>query len=289
MVDVITDYKEIRRKIEEVSKEDFDKNELLWAIADGGTALIDTLTSLPVLNTSSAIIHEIYSFINNHPAVPIPNPWFVWNKHDEALSPETIQYLKKRGYVSAASTAVAVAGAGASLVTCVDIGVVGQGGAACASTLKHLTGLRNIASAHKESATIQAWIDVIITMKNLKLAVRGGQVSTAVISAIPALSTAVSIISGAVSAAAKVGISFKYSNVCRFTAMDLHWRAMQETILIETLGQRKKEDTGPARQILFELFERRGLTGFIWGQHHVEKLIKEPAGWMAIADKLLII
>ncbi|WP_253383358.1 hypothetical protein [unidentified bacterial endosymbiont] len=282
-------YKEIRSLIELSAKEDIDKSEIFWAIADSGTAVIDTLTSLPVLTTSTTIIKELHSLINNHPVTPVPNPWFVWNQHDDSPSLETIKYIKKRGYVSAASSAIAIASAGGSLVTCIDVGTVGQGGAACASTMRHLAGLRDIAAKYKESATIQAWLDVIITLKNLKLAVRGGQVSFAFLSAIPALSTAFSIIGSSLSSAAKLGISFKYSNVCRFTAMDLHWRAMQETILLETLGQGNKKASGPAREILFELFERKGLTGFVWGKHQVDKLIKEPGGWMAIADKLLII
>jgi hypothetical protein len=282
-------YEVIRIKIEESAKENIDKNEVLWAIADGGTALTDTLTCLPVLNATAMVIKEIHSLIDNHPALPSPNPWFVWNKHDDVMSPQTMEYLVKRGYVSAASTAVSVVGGAGSLVTCVDLGVIGQGGAACASTLKHLAHLKAVAAKHKESVTIQAWLDIIITMKNLKLAVRGGQVSVAVLSAIPAISTVTSIIGGTLATAAKLGINLKFSNVCRSTAIDLHWRAMQETILLETFGKDKSHDVGPAREILFELFARRGLTGFIWGKHNVDKLIKEPAGWMAIADKLLII
>ncbi|EDV5772012.1 hypothetical protein AAC43_004679 [Salmonella enterica subsp. diarizonae] len=281
-------YQEIRAKIEDAAKEDVDKSEIFWAIADSGTALIDTLTDIPIFNATTTIVQELYSLINDHPVMPVPNPWFVWNQHDDNTSPETIKYLQKRGYVSAASSAIAIAGAGGALVTCIDLGVVGQGGAACASTMKHLAGFRDIAAKYKESATIQSWLDVLITMKNLKLAVRGGQVSVAVLSAVPVLSTALSIIGSSLSSAAKLGINLKYSNVCRYTAMDLRWRAMQETILLETFS-RGKDDSGPARTILFELFERKGLTGFVWGKHHVDQLIKEPAGWMAIADKLLII
>ncbi|ECG8513157.1 hypothetical protein FVI83_23690 [Salmonella enterica subsp. diarizonae] len=281
-------YQEIRAKIEDAAKEDVDKSEIFWAIADSGTALIDTLTDIPIFNVTTTIVQELYSLINDHPVMPVPNPWFVWNQHDDNTSPETIKYLQKRGYVSAASSAIAIAGAGGALVTCIDLGVVGQGGAACASTMKHLAGFRDIAAKYKESATIQSWLDVLITMKNLKLAVRGGQVSVAVLSAVPVLSTALSIIGSSLSSAAKLGINLKYSNVCRYTAMDLRWRAMQETILLETFS-RGKDDSGPARTILFELFERKGLTGFVWGKHHVDQLIKEPAGWMAIADKLLII
>ncbi|EAU0298707.1 hypothetical protein A6858_28485, partial [Salmonella enterica] len=80
--------------------------------------------------------------------------------------------------------------------------------------MKHLAGFRDIAAKYKESATIQSWLDVLITMKNLKLAVRGGQVSVAVLSAVPVLSTALSIIGSSLSSAAKLGINLKYSNVC---------------------------------------------------------------------------
>lgn len=282
-------HRQIRAKIAQAAHEEVDRNQLLWAFADASTALVDALTDIPALNTSSSVIKELYSLIYDHPATVTPNPWFVWNQFDEGDSPATQRYLKQRGYTSVAATITAAGGGIGSLVTFVDIGALAQNGNASASTLAHLKIFLNIASKHRESVTIQAWLEVIITMKQMKLAVRGGQLSAAALATVPALSTAMSIIGSSVATCARLGIQLKFTNVCRLTAMDLHWRARQETAILESQGSDLSQHSGPAREILFELFKRHGVTGFIWGKHDVEGVIKEPAGWMAIADKLLII
>lgn len=46
--------------------------------------------------------------------------------------------------------------------------------------------------------------------------------------------------------------------------------------------------SGPATEIIWELFTKRGATRLL-GKYDVQALIEEPAGWMAIADKLLLI
>ncbi|MBP2168036.1 hypothetical protein J2125_001228 [Erwinia toletana] len=282
-------HRHIRQMIEQAAHDGVDRKQLLWTFADASTALVDALTGIPMLNTSSSVLKELYGLINDYPATTTPNPWFVWHKHDEGRSPETHAYLEKRGYTGVAATITAAGGGIGSLVTFVDIGSLAQNSTASASTLAHLKMFHDIAKRHRESITIQCWLEVIINMKHMKLAVRGGQLSATVLVTIPALSTAMSIIGSSVATGAKLGIQLKFTNVCRMTAMDLHWRAYQETVILEGQGADKAEDSGPARQILFELFARRGVTGFIWGKHNVEKLIKEPAGWMAIADKLLLI
>ena len=40
--------------------------------------------------------------------------------------------------------------------------------------------------------------------------------------------------------------------------------------------------------MLYEIFARRGATR-VFGKYDVDKIIKEPAGWMAVSDKLLLI
>lgn len=66
------------------------------------------------------------------------------------------------------------------------------------------------------------------------------------------------------------------------TSADLHWRGFQELALSRTFG-----GEGPAMRILKELFIRRGATR-VFGQYDVEKIIREPNGWMAVKDKLLL-
>ena len=43
---------------------------------------------------------------------------------------------------------------------------------------------------------------------------------------------------------------------------------------------------GPASAIMFEIFRRRGPTGF-FGQCDVTNIISESGGWFALRDKLL--
>ncbi|GGF34636.1 hypothetical protein GCM10011611_46090 [Aliidongia dinghuensis] len=47
-------------------------------------------------------------------------------------------------------------------------------------------------------------------------------------------------------------------------------------------------NAGPASKIFWEIFTRRGFTRFL-GAYEIEALIKEPAGWMALGDKLTLI
>ncbi|MGI4746499.1 MAG: hypothetical protein ACRYFY_10715 [Janthinobacterium lividum] len=45
---------------------------------------------------------------------------------------------------------------------------------------------------------------------------------------------------------------------------------------------------GPASGIVWEIFIKRGATR-AFGHYDIQALVKEPAGWMALADKLLLI
>ena len=44
---------------------------------------------------------------------------------------------------------------------------------------------------------------------------------------------------------------------------------------------------GPASRIYWEIFTRRGLTRLL-GQYDIAQLVKEPCGWEALTDKLLL-
>ena len=67
------------------------------------------------------------------------------------------------------------------------------------------------------------------------------------------------------------------------TAMAVHWRAFQET----TFGSRYGRP-GPAMDLMNELFTRRVHRVF-GGSYDVKALIREPAGWVALNDKLMLI
>ncbi|MCB8881049.1 hypothetical protein ACELLULO517_12455 [Acidisoma cellulosilytica] len=65
---------------------------------------------------------------------------------------------------------------------------------------------------------------------------------------------------------------------------DSVWPARQNT----TFAQRTGPDAGPASSIIWEIFTKRGATRLL-GRYDVASIIAEPAGWMALADKLLLI
>lgn len=52
--------------------------------------------------------------------------------------------------------------------------------------------------------------------------------------------------------------------------------------------QKTGPEAGPASSVIWEIFTKRGATRLL-GKYDVSALIEEPAGWMALADKLLLI
>lgn len=208
-----------------------------------------------------------------------PNPLFVWHGFEASEHKETLKYLQHRKIMDASSLATGVFGSAAAVVTVVDLGAIGQGLNALGSTGKHLAVFAIMIESLKRSDTLVAWLSLIVRMKVLKATLRGGQlaVSVAGLCGTGAIAASLSML------AAKFGSQAKLSAVCNFVAMQLHWRAYQEQFL-----GRGSAGAGPATKILEELFIRRGLTSN-FGEHNYLKLIEEPGGWKAIADKLLLI
>jgi hypothetical protein len=222
------------------------------------------------------------------------NPWFLANGHDEGQSPVTQTYLRNREWKTFAGAAVSFAGNLGELAPTAGVNVSGtlQHISAAVSTGGHLLGIRAIAQSSKKTVTIARWCDAIIKMKNFKLATRGLQIAADVIP-VPIADQVVNI----AAAAANLGYKIKLAELCYITAMEIHWRAFQEQT-ISNLGPmrhvidgnpRKRSRgvrIGPASRIFAEIFVRRGLTAGL-GSYDVESLIREPAGWMALGDKLV--
>jgi hypothetical protein len=281
-------YDDIRARIKTAAGGGAEKSDILWAVADGMATIIDGASGTSIAGSANSALQGCYSAVTSQSGGIIPNPWMVWNGHDDRESLLTRSYLKHRGHMQLGGAAVAVAGAAAAAGTVADVGALLQHGNATASTVAHLIKFKAIAKSHKQSVTISGWIDVLIRMKALKGAVRGGQFAAAVAAPIPwGGATAVSITAGVLAAGAKLGIKLKFSNLCAMTAMDLHWRCFQETAVLGGV-RGMPAGTGPATRILQELFIRRGMTR-VFGQHNIAGLVQEPGGWMAINDKLLLI
>lgn len=260
--------------------------ELAWIMANE----LGKLASLPIL---AAVVgaralrkeqKEYYSSLQ----LP-PNPRFVANGHD-GTSRYTRDYLTTRKITNITAAGLEFGSAVASGVTQVDIVGTGKAGNALGSTIVHMLQLRAIGAHYRQSETITAWIDVVLRAKAMKSGIRAADLAGA---AIPI--GAVGIGTAVATAITKAGVQLTMGTLIGRVAMELHWRAYVEMMIGDTkksqVNRRDKplgKPTGPASAVLFELFRRRGITRFM-GQYDVAKLIHEPAGYLAVRDKLLLL
>jgi hypothetical protein len=208
-----------------------------------------------------------------------PNPWFTANGH-EGESPVTQAYLFTRAWKSAAGTGVSLVGSLLSSHTGgVNAGSIARHGSAFGTTSAHLLAVKAIASANKKTETIARWCDVIIRAKAAKAALRGTQLAGAA-TPVPLVGALVNI----AAAAGKLGIKVGLPEMCYLVAIEIHWRAFQEQVIGGGFSKTSRK-IGPASRIFSELFTRRGLTA-IGGSYDVSALMREPAGWMVLGDKL---
>ncbi len=260
--------------------------ELAWIMANE----LAKLGSFPILTAvvGARALRKIQKESNSRSQLP-PNPRFVANGHD-GFSPRTLSYLLSRSNTNATSAALEAGSALASGVTQVDIAGAGKAGNALSSTVVHMVKLRAIGAHYRQSDTITAWIDAVLRAKAMKSGIRAADLAGA---AIPI--GAVGIGTAVATAMAKAGVQLTMGTLISRVAMELHWRAYVEMMIGDTkkslVNRRDKplgKPTGPASAVLFELFRRRGLTR-IRGQYDVAALIHEPAGFLAVRDKLLLL
>ena len=275
-------YNSVVKAIHQESSKSRDKESVFWDVIEGTASVIDAAAGTSLGNgvtVGKTIINK--SRGKKDPGL-VPNPWFVVNGHEDGDTSYTKKYLKNRGYKSKASTGLGVVGSATSQFTQVDVAGIMQHGNALGSTAAHIHKLRSIASGHRQSRTLTGWFDLLIKMKALKAGTRGTQLAGA---AIPV--GAVGLATGITSAALQMGIKLTMTKVCLATSADIHWRAYQERAISSGLGLGSGK-VGPATNIMYEIFTRRGATR-IFGKYDVDKIIKDPAGWLALNDKLMLI
>lgn len=285
-------YNEIRNKLKAgvgANDSTFTKEDIFWAAIEGVAAVLDGIfntngaLSGPAAGITGGGVKLVYDAIQGRKFEPAatPNPWFVWNGHDDNPTKYTRKYLKNRLYKNLGGSAISIASAGVSFVSVVDVGGIAMHSNALGSTGIHLLKFKSIAGSYKQTQTISNWLSTIMKMKTIKLGIRtAGLVGSCV--PVPV----VGAVTGVLGAAAKLGAQITMTKLCLATSADLHWRAFQELALVSS--KRFSGGTGPALRIVHELFYRRGVTR-IFGQYDVEKLIREPNGWLAIQDKLMLI
>lgn len=255
-----------------------DKEEIVWSVIEAVASIIDGATGGSAGAIVSGSASAVYQTITHKDAKSVsatPNPLFVWNGHDGGTK-YTRKYLANRNLKGIGGGVIQVVGAAGSGATHVDLGGLAVHGNATGSTLAHMLKLEAIAKGYRQSETIGRWIDVCMKMKTAKAAIRGGQTVGALAGGIA------SAVIGVGAAASKVGVKLTMTKVVLRTAAELHWRAFQE----QAISRQSK--AGPASRIAYEIFTRRGATR-IFGKYDVDCFIKEPSGWLALSDKLLLI
>ena len=275
------DYDEIVHAIKQATRE-MDGEAKVLCVMDAVASVVDDVagTQLGVLNTAGQTIYN--KLRGKKDRNEVPNPWFVFNGHEDHPSPKTKKYLRSRGYKSKGATAIKLVGGLASAETGgVNVGGLAVHANAVGSTAIHMTKIVAIANSYKQTKTISEWCRIVLAAKAAKAAIRGTELACA---AIPFASLPTSI----AAAVAKSGVKLTMTNLCYATAANIHWRAYQEQAISGGLNLGTGGHVGPASKIYWEIFQRRGATR-IFGQYDTAKLVSEPCGWRALGDKLLLI
>lgn len=276
-----SDYDAIVDLIKKETKE-MDAEAGVLCVMDAVASVADDLTggSWSTVNTGAQALYG--KLRNQKDRNEIPNPWFVYNGHEDRESPYTKKYLRSRWWKSKGSTAATALGGLASVSTAgVNVGGVAVHGNAVGSTAVHMAKIVSIADKYKQTKTISDWCRVVLQAKAAKAAIRGGNLAGA---AIPFASLPASI----ATAVATAGVKLTLTNLCYATAANIHWRAYQEQAISGGLNYGTGKKVGPASKIYWEIFQRRGATR-VFGQYDTAKLIGEPCGWRALGDKLTLI
>lgn len=275
-----TGYENVRAQLNAKIGRGADKDEVVWSVVDAVSTVIDDVadSSLGTLVTGA---QAIYNQLKHKKDPIVPNPWFVWNGQDEADNKYTRSYLKHRGWKKKAGSAFSFGGSMASEVTQIDVAGALMHGQATALSSAHIIQLKTIAKGHRQSKTISDWLDLLVKLKAIKAGVRGAQLAGAVIP--------IGVVGNATDIAAKIGkigVKLTYTKATLVTSADIHWRAFQEqAISTGRFGSGGK--VGPASRIMYEIFAKRGATR-VFGKYDVDRIIKEPSGWVALNDKLML-
>jgi len=260
---------------------DIVANVTAGALGANSAQSIQSFAALPLvagsgLNTIKQEIEDGVKMVKGTPI--IPNPLMLQNGHD-GESPLTDRYVYHRWMKNVGGGAFSMVGYAASTVTAVNTTGIARHAAADASTAIHIYKLNAIGNGFGQSTTVSDWLKVFIKMKAFKAAIRTGNLAS---DATPV--AIASAVFGVASSLGAMAVKKSMEEVCMITAMQVHWRAYQETAVAGSLGG----GTGPATRIFEEMLTRR-IHRFLGGSYDVRGIIKEPAGWVVLNDKLMLI
>lgn len=210
------------------------------------------------------------------------NPYFIGNGQDGTHSTVTATYLRNRNYKNMGASTSSVIGAVGSVWTTVDVSGIVLHSNASGTTAAHLKVLSDMVEHSRKTGTVAQWLNTIIKIKAIKALARGASLAGASIP-IPAAGLATGLVAAALSTGAKLTLT----KACTAASLELHWRARQEQFMSGQVTGVTGGSVGPASRIITELFTKRGITKVL-GKYNTMAIINEPAGWMAINDKLLL-
>ncbi|MDI1231577.1 MAG: hypothetical protein PSU93_10540 [Methylobacter sp.] len=209
----------------------------------------------------------------------VPNPEFLklidmgftFSGH----STKTETYLENRLNKQIGAALFSWGGAAASAVTTVDVGTASLGAQSLALTGAHAVFLRELRVKYPNEE-FRGYLDMCLAAKLVKATSRGISTTMAVI---PYASLPAKIATAVVNTVLVSGAKLTLHKAIDRTAQMLHFHAYLE-----------QSDAGdrPATEVMNEIFRRRGVLGF-FSQYDVKAIINEPAGWLALADKLKLI
>ena len=251
---------------------------------------VDTLAAA-LSNTPFAVLSgsvQLLRGIQEVESEPLPNPLYVDNGYDPAPSPASEKFLKRQKSNGTKTSLFKLGGTVASLATQVDVAGAAVGGSAVGTSLMHLIKIQAIAKRHKAN-TIQEWCAVLTKAKSARAAINGASTAASLVP-FPLAGAALGLAAGIGAAAVKSTLT----HACYMTAIQIHWRAFVEQKLsgsrhIFGKGRATGGGVGPASELYWEIFTRRGFTG-TWlggGQDDIAGMSGEPGGWYPLAEKLL--
>lgn len=261
-----------------------DTEAAAWTVLGCVAGVTDELTGghTEIVLEGAEKIYSKIKGIQSKKKGPIPNPWFVFNGHEGRDNKVTKKYKQSRKMKSVGGTIASVAGTVASSHTGgINVSSTIMHANATGTTLAHMMHVRAIAKTIPNSKTIDQWCTVVLKAKIAKATIRGGQLVTGFI---PCAHAPAAI----AAAIAKTGFKLTMTNSVYSTAASIHWRAFQEQAISGGLKLGTGGKIGPASQLFYEIFTKRGMTALL-GRYDVAALIQEPGGWEALADKLMLI
>ena len=234
-------------------------------------------------------VADLISFIvlakGTYPEIKLAeNRLFTLNGIDRKESSKTRQYFKARKMKKVGGGLLALSGSICSGFSLINLGGTVRHVRSLAKTRSHLVHFEMLAARMKQSDYLSSLCHSLVMLKRLKATNQTGNLGGALIMGICAPAA------GILDFALSRGMSQKMAqevNLIAKIASELHWRAYQESLLMQRFGQGKKG--APASAMVRELFGQMFRFKDYGDGSQADEYVKESVGWLVLADKLSLI